>query len=270
MNTMVAEKSTAERKLGNLGVKPITGVFGAEISGVDMSKPIDKVTADQINQLITEYKVLVFRNQFSVGPVELTRFAENFGAPEVAAHPDLPDYPGVPSVKVITKDGTYGQDTWHTDGATREKTRWFSFLQAIDIPPHGRDTLFADMEAVYEGLSPTMQQFFKGLTVLHSWGVSKPEALPIAHPMIMEDPATGRGTLYVNRGYTRSIVGLQPQESDLLLEYLYRRVYIPEYQVRVVWQPGTVTVWDNQRTQHYIVQDSRYRRTMHRVMTLVD
>jgi taurine dioxygenase len=252
-----------------LTVKPVTGIFGAEITGIDLSKPIDDRLRAQINQLIGEYKVVVFRDQLSVGPAELARFAANFGTVETAPHPVLPDWPGVPEVKIITADGSeYGEDTWHTDGATRQSTRWLSFLQAVDIPPHGRDTIFADMEAVYDGLSAQMQEILGGLTVLHSWGLQAPDVPPVAHPMILQNAITGRKSLYVNRGYTRSVVGLKPQESEMLLEFLYRTSTAPLYQVRVVWQPGTITVWDNQQTLHYVVQDSRYKRTMHRAMAL--
>lgn len=264
MKATIAERSIDRGRL--LTAKAITGVFGAEVTGADFSRKWDASLIEEVEQLIHEHKVLVFRDQHGIGPTDLARVASYFGTPETAPHPELPDYPGTPEVKVITKDGSYQQDTWHTDGATREDTRWLSFLQAIDIPPQGRDTLFADMDAVFEGLSPKLQDFLSGLTALQSWGIQRPDAPPVPHPAVIESPVTGRKTLYVNQGYTRALEGLAPGESDLLLGYLMRRVYIPEYHVRVVWRPGTITVWDNQRTQHYIVQDSRYLRTMHRVM----
>lgn len=252
---------------GQLTFKPITGIFGAEIAGIDLSRPIDDRLRAQIESLIGEYKVLVFPNQLGVGPAELARFAANFGPVETVPHPVLPDYPGVPAVKIIKTEGTeYGEDTWHTDGATRQSTRWFSFLQAIDVPPHGRDTLYADMEAVYDSMSAPMQEFLGGLTALHSWGADAPDLPPVPHPVIKENPVTGRKSLYVNRGYTRSIVGLKPHESEMLLEYLYRRANIALYQLRVSWRPGTITMWDNQQTLHYVAMDTRYTRTMHRVM----
>lgn len=250
----------------DLEVKPITPICGAEIVGVDMTKPIEQSMVEKIDRLLRERKVLVFREQFGVDAHDLARFASHFGKPETAPHPDHEDFPDVPAVKVIVANGSYGRDTWHTDGATRQQTRWLSFLQAIDIPPNGRDTIFADMEAVFEGLSPKLQAFLKDSDALQSWGVSKPEAPPVSHPATVENPVTGRFGLYVNSGYTREIEGLHPNESEMLLQFLFKRVYIPEYHVRVVWKPGTITVWDNQITQHYIVQDSRYQRRMHRVM----
>jgi taurine dioxygenase len=253
-----------------LTVKPITGVFGAEVSDIDLSRPIDDLLHAQIERLIGEYKVVVFRDQHGVGPAELARFAANFGAVEKTPHPTLPNWPGVPEVKIIQPQSTDVdvEDAWHTDGATRQSTRWLSFLQAIDIPPYGRDTLYADMEAVYDDLSAAMQEFLEGLTVLHSWGYQDPDAPPVAHPMIKQNPVTGRKSVYVNRGYTRSIVGLKPVESEMLLEFLFRKAFLPLYQLRVAWTPGTITVWDNQQTLHSIVRDSRYNRTMHRVMAL--
>ena len=262
----VAMLDTKRAVAADLTVAPITGTCGAEIGGVDMTRPLDPATARQIELLIRKHKVLAFRDQFEVGPDALARFAGHFGRAEVAPHPDLPDYPGVPAVKVIVADGSFIQDTWHTDGATRRQTRWLSFLQAIDVPPFGRDTIFADMEGVFEGLSPKLKAFLADSTASHSWGLSKPDAPPVSHPIVVENPVTGRRALYVNRGYTRAIEGLHPDESSMLLEFLFRRVHIPEYHVRLSWKPGTIVIWDNQITQHYIVQDSRYVRRMHRVM----
>ena len=271
MGTISAERTdTGSPCPKQIGVKPLTGVFGAEISGIDAAKQFDKHHVQQVQELIAKYKVLVLRNQFSVNPMDLAQFAEHFGVTEVVAHPSLSDAAGVKAVKVVIADGTQMVDSWHTDGATRESTHWLTFLQAVDIPPHGRDTVFADMEAAFESFSPKMQEFLSGLTALHSWGQAKPEAPPVAHPLIVDNPVTGRRALYVNRYYTRSIVGLAPHESQILLEYLYRRVDIPEHQLRVVWQPGTLVIWDNQYTQHAAVNDFRYRRVMHRVMVLVE
>jgi taurine dioxygenase len=82
------------------------------------------------------------------------------------------------------------------------------------------------------------------------------------------DPGTGRKSLYVNRGYTRSIVGMKTDEARALLDFLFLQAHTPEYQVRVSWRPGDLVAWDNQRTQHYLVQDRKFHRVMHRVMVL--
>ena len=134
------------------------------------------------------------------------------------------------------------------------------------MPPYGRDTMFADMEIAYANLSPPMKTLIDGLTAIHSWGKKMPDAPPVEHPIVYVDPRTGRKSIYVNKVYTRAIKGLRRDESDAILNFLFQQTHVPEHQLRASWKPGTIVVWDNQRTQHYIVQDKPYRRVMHRVM----
>ena len=188
----------------------------------------------------------------------------------IGAPSPLPDVAGHVGVKLIAPRnypmGPDVGDSWHTDGPPRELTQWFSFLLAHKVPPYGRDTLFADMEAAYQRLSPTLREFLEGLRAMNSWGVSNPDAAPVEHPVVITDPDTGCKSLYVNRLYTNSIVGMRKEESDMLLEFLFRQTNVPELQLRVSWNPGTLTIWDNEKTQHYLVRDKAYDRVMHRVM----
>lgn len=249
--------------------QPITGTFGARVEGVDLSQ-YDNLLLDALKANLERYKVLVIEGQSHLTPDGLLRFAEEFGTAERAAHPNWLDVPGHIGVKDIhTPDYPTGPavgDSWHTDGPPREHTQWFTFLHAIDVPQYGRDTLFADMTAAYERLSPKMQAFLEGLTAMNAWGTSDPDAAPVEHPVIMVDPDTGTKSLYVNRLYTTHIVGLARAESELLLNYLYQQTGVPELQLRVSWRPGTLTMWDNEKTQHYIVRDQPHDRRMHRVM----
>ena len=254
-------------KVRELTVEPITGALGALVGGVSLACPVGPELAAELERLVAIHKVLVFTGQHDVGPSELVRFAAHFGAPETVPHPDHADYPGEPGVKVIEYDCMpHVVDQWHTDGATRADTRWLSFLQAVDVPPFGRDTLFADMEAAFEGLSPKLQDFLADMDAHQSWGGQKPGAPPVVHPAVVTNPVTGRRALYVNRVYTTALEGLRPKESHLLLEYLKDLAFYPDYQMRVHWKPGTIAMWDNERTQHYVAQDKEYHRIMHRVM----
>jgi len=250
---------------------PLNGTFGARVDGIDLSHPLGDEAVEDVKELIRRHKVLTFSDQVAVGAKELLAFAERFGTPEAAPHPTHADFPGLPGVKVLVSDAADGfyEDSWHTDGATRESTRMISILQAVDVPPYGRDTVFADMEAAYEQLSKPMQQFLGGLRAVHSWGSQKPEAPPVEHPVILEDAVSGRKTLYVNRAYTRSIAGLRRAESETLLKYLFSLTHMSELQLRVGWKPGSIVMWDNEKTQHYLVRDLSYRRVMHRVMLFV-
>ena len=195
-----------------LQTTPITGILGATVKGVDLTRR-DNSLVGQIKDALSRYKVLVIPDQGALTPVTLLTFAEAFGTAERAPHPTWDDVPGTIGVKLLhTKDDKIGadaEDDWHTDGSTRKHPSWLSFLHAHRVPAYGRDTLFADMEAAYERLSAPLQSFLDGMTALHSWGVQKPDAPPVEHPVILTDPDTGRKTLYVSRAYTRSIVGLR-------------------------------------------------------------
>jgi taurine dioxygenase len=249
---------------------PLTGTFGARVENFDVGRPIDGAAADELGAALRQYRVLVFPEQTAVGPAELLTFAEQFGVAETAEHPNHQSWPDLPAVKVLVSDGpaaTYvpSGDTWHTDGSQRENRAWISFLQAVDIPPYGRDTVFADMVSVYRDLSDTLKAMLEGKSALHSWGRQKPDEPPVTHPIVLAD-GDGRRSVYVNRAYTREIVGLPTAESDLILSHIFEQVHLPQHQLRVAWNMGTIVVWDNERTQHSLVFDYPYRRVMHRVM----
>ena len=252
-----------------LDLQPLNGTLGARINGFDFRQHDADVVAT-VKDALPKFKVLVAPGQGEMTPDELLAFAEEFGVAERAQHPIWDDVAGHVGVKrIIGRDYATGVevgDSWHTDGPPREKTQWFTFLQAIDVPPFGRDTLFADMEGAYNRLSPALQEFLGTLTAFNSWGSSKPDAEPVVHPVVMEDPDTGIKSLYVNQLYTTRIRELHQSESDTLLAYLFRQTAVPELQLRVSWQPGTLVIWDNEKTQHYVVRDKPHDRVMHRVM----
>ena len=252
-----------------LNVQPLNGTLGASLVGAELDRCASAVV-DEVRCALREHRVLVLPDQEALEPDELLAFAEEFGVAERVRHPIWSDVPGHVGVKRITgreyATGVDVGDSWHTDGPPREKTQWYTFLQAIDVPPFGRDTLFADMEAAYRRLSPALQEFLGSLTALNSWGAAKPDAEPVVHPVVMEDPDTGVRSLYVNQLYTTRIRELSEEESDVLLAYLFRQTAVPELQLRVSWRAGMLVIWDNEKTQHYVVRDRPYPRVMHRVM----
>jgi taurine dioxygenase len=261
-------------------VTAITGSFGAEVSGVDLSRPLGEAERAELWETLLAYKLLVFRGQEAVGPRQLADLARNYGEPEV--HPYHKHHDDDPSVAVLETDGggrfsgyVSGdmvrpaglRGSWHTDGCTRARPAYISILEAVVIPPAGRDTVFADMEAVFAGLSEPTQRYVESLHALHSWGAQDPDAPPVEHPVVVVNEFTGRKALYVNTGYTRGIVGMtNSHENDEILEFLCSLSGFPEYQARLHWEPGTIAMWDNQNTQHYLVQDVQFPRVMHRVM----
>lgn len=251
-------------------VHPITGHFGAEISDIDLSRPLGPDLVAAIDDAFRDYKVLVFRDQGHVGAQALLDLGSHFGTPDAEHHPSHAPVDGIDGVKRLVTDGLgFGgmvTDSWHTDASPRRHTDLTSFLQAVDVPPYGRDTMFADMEAAYDSLSPPLKALLDGLVAVHSWGKARPHEPPVEHAVVHTDLRTGRNSIFVNKVYTRSIKGLRQDESDAILSFLFEQAHVPEHQLRATWKPGTIVAWDNQRTQHYIVQDMPYRRIMHRVM----
>ena len=161
---------------------------------------------------------------------------------------------------------------WHTDVTYMREPPMASILRAVTIPASGGDTMFSDQQAAYEGLSPTMQRFLSTLTAMHDgrpsfqglldrvgegkWNGEKVTALePSEHPVIRTHPETGAKTIFVNGGFTTHIVGLEREESDTILRFLYKHSVKPEYTMRYHWHEGDVGMWDNRQTQHLVVGD---------------
>ena len=176
------------------------------------------------------------------------------------------------------------ENNWHSDVTWRQEPSLGSMLRAIEVPDVGGDTLFADMEAAYEGLGPKMQELLLGLTAVHDFtrvfgrflsaeklAEKREEFPPAEHPVIRTHPVTGRRSIYVNVAFTSHIVGFSPAESEQLLTHLYRQAAIPEYQCRFRWEADSLAFWDNRCVQHYAVSDYwPNRRVMERVTIVGD
>jgi taurine dioxygenase len=258
-------------------LRPITGVFGAEVDEIDLTDDLDGETVTKLREAFVEHKVLVFHDQHDLTAPAFARFGRHFG--ELEVHPFYPGAPDEPEVAVIDSKGTEPKENWHSDVTFQEVPPLGSILRAIDIPPYGRDTMFADMEAVYLGLSAPLRTALEGLRAVHDWrhifttrakasgkDVEAEEGLPpVEHPVVRTHPETGRKSIFVNSVFTTGLAGMRPVESAALLGLLYDEVHHPEYQLRVRWAAGTVAMWDNRSTQHALVYDSDYPRIMERV-----
>jgi taurine dioxygenase len=251
-----------------LQVHPVTPTIGAEVEGVDLDQRCHPGTLFELEKAWLDHKVLFLRDQQHVTTDRHVDFCRQFG--ELERHPFAPPKPGHPEVMVVLANERRrgNENTWHSDVTWREMPSLGSMLRAIEVPATGGDTLFADMEAAYDGLGAELQDRLVGLTAVHDLaavaagiaGREAAEALreqfpPSEHPVIRTHPDTGRRSIYVNAAFTTHIVGLHRDESDMLLQHLYRQAAIPEYQCRLHWEPGTVALWDNRCVQHYAVSD---------------
>jgi taurine dioxygenase len=288
MATRIATRIAADEKAGayeTISVAPLNPVIGAEIGGVDLSRPLANDQLKEIRRASLDYHVLVFRDQ-QLGPEDHKRFARHFGtlhvhpyhakgaAPDHAAIGETAPDPEILVVKADQNSRFVAGEEWHTDVTCDEKPPMGSMLYLTTTPEiGGGDTAFASTVRDYDALSPTMKAFVDGLTAVHdgakpyTGGYGK-EAPPggwprNTHPVVTRIPETGRKALYVNRGFTTRINDLSRGESDAVLEMLWRHVETHlEFQCRVRWTPNTLVFWDNRCTQHHAVWDyypySRY------------
>lgn len=262
-------------------LEKVTGTIGAEVEGIDLASELDQATVDWISNALVENKVLFFRDQHQLDRASHIAFGRRFG--ELEVHPFSEYIAGyntgktdpeivVLESKAVPTERHKAADIWHSDVTWRTEPSLGSILRCLIVPEAGGDTVWANMETAYDLLDEETKERIDGLQAVHSWdifrralvGMGAPDEtlarmdadfpLP-AHPVVRTHPVSGRKSLYVNANFTRSIVGMDPDEGQALLNRLYRQAEIPEVQVRLRWRPGTVAFWDNRSTQHYAVHD---------------
>ena len=273
----------------SLTITPISSALGAQIDGVDLTRPLSPLQRDAIEQALLEYQVIFFKQQ-SITPQQQARFAANFG--DLHIHPIYPNVPEQPEVLVLDTAVTDVRDNavWHTDVTFLPTPALGAVLSAKQLPAFGGDTLWASGIAAFEGLSRPLQVLLDGLTATHDftksfplerfgstpedlqrWEQTRKNNPPLSHPVIRTHPVSGRKSLFVNEGFTTRINELSEAESEAILKLLFAHATRPEYTIRWRWQENDVAFWDNRVTQHYAVDDYRpNRRVMHRATILGD
>jgi taurine dioxygenase len=277
-------------------VSPVAGRIGAEISGVDISRPLDAQTVAIIQQALDSWRVVFFRGQKLDHATQIA-FGKQFGDLTYAhPHDDAPPeaYPEIYTVDSRRFAKQYGNDEpqvfkhsytsgWHSDVTPAINPPAGSILRADVIPPYGGDTSFTNLVSAYEGLSEPVKRFAETLRAEHRYGANwsglprsrsgyseRIEEHPLVsqHPVVRVHPRTGEKLLFVNPVFTDHIVGVSPTESRLILGYLFDEITRDEYRVRFRWEPGSVAFWDNRATAHLGPQDLTHlnvERVLHRV-----
>ncbi len=267
-------------------IEPMAGLIGAEVHGADLREPLDEATFAAVHQALLGHLVIFFRDQ-AITPAQQVAFGRRFG--ELHIHPYIPSLPEQPEVIQLKSkaDGpgnmAYQSNTWHTDLTYEAEPPKASILRAVQVPDAGGDTLWLNLCAAYEALSPPLREFVTGLTAIHNIVTSMPEDFldqewaasqlqrmrqtspAVAHPVVRTHPETGRRCLFVNRNFTSHIQGFTRRESDRLLALLFEHIQHPEFQVRFRWRANSIAMWDNRCTQHRALVDYRSQRIMHRV-----
>ena len=275
-----------------LTINRLSSVLGAEILGADLTEPYSDAQFDELRQAwMAANGVLVIRDQ-DLTPDHQIAFSRRFGqlvTQFLDADYVLPGHPEIYRVsnkkqgkKPLGRAKVYS--FWHSTLSYLRRPARASFLYTIEVPPSGGDTMFANMCAAYDALSPTMQEMISDLHAVHDHshtarGASSGNqigeerlAQAAEHPVVTTNPDSGREALFINPGFTARIVGLEPSESVALLDFLIRHSTRAEFVYRHRWQVGDLVVWDNRCIMHQAIPDIEESgaRYMHRTTALCD
>jgi taurine dioxygenase len=271
---MTASQGKAEPAPQHFEVRRFNAPVGAEIIGLDISRPISTEDFRRIHRAHLEHHVLVFRDQ-RITPQEHIDFSRRFGPLEIhVLHQfHLKNHPEILIVSNIKENGEpigLGDAGvyWHSDISYKPQPSLGSLLHAQELPDEGGDTLFADQHLAWEALPPALQQRILPLKAEHSY-LAKYEELraknpwrpklsqaqieqvaPAVQPVVRTHPETGRKALFVSEHFTTRIVGLPPEESNALLAELFAHSVKPEFVYRHQWAPHDLVFWDNRSLMH--------------------
>jgi alpha-ketoglutarate-dependent taurine dioxygenase len=276
---------------GGVRFAPIDGSYAGECIGVDLSRPLDAETRSAIRSAFLDYQLLAFRGQALDKPAQL-RFTEYFGPLELPVNRDYlgGDYPALHVVtnldasgnlmarKVLANPGNY---FWHSDASYMQVPAMATLLYAIQVPPKGGDTLFANLYHAYEALPEATKARIDGLRAIHSWEQSrrnsgsrpateeeKRNAPPVSHPLVRTHPETGRKALYLGN-HTSHIEGMPVDEGRALLAELLAHATQERFVYRHRWRPGDLVMWDNRCLVHCASDDfdfTAHPRVLHRTV----
>ncbi|KAF9535327.1 TauD-domain-containing protein [Crepidotus variabilis] len=264
---------------GASSVVEITPHLGTEVYGVNLAQ-LDSTGRDQVALEVARRGLVVFRDQqdfIDRSPDEYLEWGRHFGRLHV--HPTSGHPAGIPEIHLVYRDAnsTYNFERddsitstlWHSDVSYELQPPGVTTFFLLSQPKTGGDTAFTSQVATLKRLSPQFVSFLRTLKAVHSGveqaafsragnrgGVVRREPVENVHPVVRKHPVTGEEALYVNRQFTRRIVGLKREESDTILRFLYDHIdKSADNQARVKWQPYTVVLWDNRVTAHSAIID---------------
>ncbi|CAM4151904.1 TauD/TfdA dioxygenase family protein [Bordetella muralis] len=269
--------------------RPLSFALGAEILGLDLHFPISDSDWESVHQAFLQYGVLLIRGQ-SISREQHIAFSRRFG--DLDEHKSLPMDRNAtfPELLMVTNDqkpdgspsnSRYTGQMWHSDMSFTLAPALGSLLRAVEVPPVGGDTLFANMYVAYDALSERMKQMIEGLNGIHhserknsglstSWEKENQRLNPpVAQPVVRVHPETGRKALYIGEK-VKCFEGMTPEESKPLIDFLVGHATRPHFVYRHSWQPKDLLIWDNRCTAHLALgdYDPRYRRHLERTTVL--
>jgi taurine dioxygenase len=274
----------------SITVRPLSAACGAEVTGLDLARPLGETAVNEIHRALAENGCLLFRDA-DLTPDQHIAFSRQFGPLEshVVGEFNLPEHPEIFVVSNVREEGklkgaVYAGQYWHSDLSYMERPSLGSLLLCHEMPAVGGDTMWASTYAAYENLSQPMQRLLGGLEAVHDYSHAydtyfaktkerppltaeqRAKTPPVTHPAIRTHPVTKRKALYVNPGFTVGFVGMPEEESQPILDFLFRHSTRPEFVYRHRWRVHDLMFWDNRCTMHYALSDYDFsvRRHMHR------
>ncbi|MBO6659035.1 MAG: TauD/TfdA family dioxygenase [Pseudomonadales bacterium] len=237
--------------------------IGAFVHDIDL-RSVSEEEISFIREALNANLVVFFRNQ-TLDASALYQLGRQFGKPTPYPYVEgLKEFPEIVEVIKRPEDILNFGGVWHSDTAYLDKPAMAGLLYGVEVPEKGGDTLFTNMYAVYDSLSPGMQAYLATLSAVNdadnaAIAATRPadsrKGLTAEHPAVRVHPETGKSLLYVNRAHTTHFSGMTREESQELLSFLFERIEQPEFSYRFHWQPGSLAFWDNRACQHYPIND---------------
>ena len=279
-----------------LSIRALSRSCGAEVSGIDLTRALPEETVRQLHRALAENGILLFRGA-RLTPEQHIAFSRHFGPLEthVVGEFNLPEHPEVFVVSNVKEEGrlkgaVYAGQYWHSDLSYMKKPSLGSLLLCREMPETGGDTMWANMYLAYDSLSEVMKKFLGGLQAIHDYSNAydkyfsklkerppltpeqRAKTPPVEQPVIRTHPVTRRKALYVNPGFTTGIVGMPEEESQPILDFLFRHSTRQEFVYRHKWLVDDLIFWDNRCSMHYALADYDFsvRRHMHRTTVAGD
>ncbi len=272
-----------------LETRPLTDRFGMEALGIDLARDLDDGTLAEVRRAFVENGVLLIRGQGHIGADDHVRFSRRFGPLEahVLSQFLLPGHPENFVVSNIVEDGRHigahgGSKEFHSDLAYLPTPSLGSVFRCVECPAEGGETAFVSMAAAYDDLPADLKRRVEGLEAVYDYvwnyerrhlatrgplsDAQKAKTPPLAHPVVVAHPETGRRSLFLSESWVRNFVGMSEADSQALLAEVMAVATRPEAEYRHRWTPGDIVLWDNRSTLHRACpfDEANTRRLMHR------
>lgn len=269
-------------------LRRLSDVAGAEITGVDLSQPLTPSVRGAINEAFLAHRILIFRDQ-RLSAEQQHALTLSFGEIEGNVR-RLPSGERLPVVHTVHNLDEHGQPTaapdavgnysWHTDKSYHAEPSLLTMLHALELPPDGGDTQFANTAAAYTALDDETKRALASLRVVHSWEASRRhlgvaateeeqrERPPVVHPLVRTHPDTGEKALYLGN-HASHVVGMPEAEGSALLDRLLAHTTEPRFVYSHRWHAGDLVIWDNRCLLHRAVRNydmARHRRVLQRTV----